>query len=199
MQNNHECNRQTFSALVPERVGRELYAPGFFAAVDAGVGSVMCAFNRVNDTFNCQSHAGLQSLLKAEGKFAGWVVTDWGAQHELFASANGGLDQQMEWVQNANTTRYGQPGFASEAFRHGLANGSVPMARLDDMARRILTPMYALGLVDDPPAPPHNTTTVTRSAENDALALKLAEASMVGSWFIQPRLVLPVIAEQGSP
>ncbi len=34
--NNHECNRESFSANVPERVGRELYAPGFFAAVDAG-------------------------------------------------------------------------------------------------------------------------------------------------------------------
>eukprot|EP01049_Picozoa_sp_SAG25_P009127 SAG25_NODE_878_length_4974_cov_1.376615_6_plen_122_part_00 len=41
--NNHECNRQSFSANVAERVGRELYTPGFFAAVDAGVGSVMCA------------------------------------------------------------------------------------------------------------------------------------------------------------
>jgi hypothetical protein len=41
--NNQECNRQSFSANVAERVGRELYTPGFFAAVDAGVGSVMCA------------------------------------------------------------------------------------------------------------------------------------------------------------
>eukprot|EP01043_Picozoa_sp_COSAG02_P065305 COSAG02_NODE_9811_length_2103_cov_1.258483_2_plen_87_part_00 len=37
----------------------------------------MCAFNRVNDTFNCQSRNGLQSLLKDDGKFDGWVVTDW--------------------------------------------------------------------------------------------------------------------------
>ena len=177
--NNHECNRESFSANVPERVGRELYAPGFFAAVDAGVGSVMCAFNRVNDTFNCQSHGGLQSLLKDDGGFKGWVVTDWGAQHDLLPSANGGLDQQMEWVQNANTTRYGQPGFASAAFRQALSNGSVPMARLDDMALRILTPMYALGLVDDPPQPAHSTRTVTRSDANDALALKIAEESIV--------------------
>ena len=77
------CNRESFSANVPERVGRELYAPGFFAAVDAGVGSVMCAFNRVNDSFSCQSQSALQSLLKDDGGFKGWVVTDWGAQHDL--------------------------------------------------------------------------------------------------------------------
>eukprot|EP01047_Picozoa_sp_COSAG01_P038347 COSAG01_NODE_3107_length_6575_cov_3.080296_7_plen_86_part_00 len=66
----------------------------------------------------------------------------------------------MEWVQDANKTRYGQPGFASTDFKAALANGSVPLARLDDMATRILTPMYALGLVDDPPAATHATTTV---------------------------------------
>jgi beta-glucosidase len=65
--NNHECNRETFSANVPERVGRELYAPGFLAAVDAGVGSVMCAFNRVNDSFACESDGALQKLLKDDG------------------------------------------------------------------------------------------------------------------------------------
>ena len=173
--NNHECNRQTFSANVPERVGRELYAPGFLAAVDAGVGSVMCAFNRVNDTFSCQNHGALQSLLKDDGGFKGWVVTDWGAQHDLIPSANGGLDQEMEWVQNANTTRYGQPGFASASFLAAIANGSVPAARLDDMAMRVLTPMYALGLVDDPPGEAQNTKANARSAIRDALATKLAE------------------------
>ena len=58
--NNHECNRQTYSANVDERTGRELYAPAFLAAVDAGVGSVMCAFNRVNNTFSCL-HLGRSS------------------------------------------------------------------------------------------------------------------------------------------
>jgi len=73
--NNHEVNRQTFSANVDERTGRELYTPAFFAAVDAGVGSFMCAFNRVNNTFSCQNEGVLTSLLKKDGGFRGWVVT----------------------------------------------------------------------------------------------------------------------------
>ena len=149
---------------------RELYFPGFEAAVNAGVGSVMCSFNRVNDTFACQNKGSLQKLLKDDGGFDGWVVTDWGAQHELQPSANNGLDQEMEWVQNANKTRYGQPGFASAEFREALSNGSVPMSRLDDMATRILTPMYALGLVDDPPAEAQDTAANTRSDEVCALS-----------------------------
>jgi beta-glucosidase-like glycosyl hydrolase len=119
--NNHECNRESVSANVGERTGREMYAPAFLAAVNAGVGSLMCAFNRVNNTFACQNPLALQRLLKDVGGFRGWVVTDWGAQHDSIPSANAGLDQEMEWVQNANKTRYNTPGFASEDFRAALS------------------------------------------------------------------------------
>lgn len=40
--NSQETNRSSMSSNVDERVGRELYAPPYAAAVDAGVGSVMC-------------------------------------------------------------------------------------------------------------------------------------------------------------
>jgi len=43
--NSQETNRSGMSANVDERVGRELYVPPYKAAVDAGVGSVMCSFN----------------------------------------------------------------------------------------------------------------------------------------------------------
>lgn len=43
--NSQETNRSGMSANVDERVARELYVPPYKAAVDAGVGSVMCSFN----------------------------------------------------------------------------------------------------------------------------------------------------------
>ena len=51
------------------------------------------------------------------GGFRGWVVTDWGAQHDSVLAANSGLDQEMEWNQGSNTTRYGQIGFANKQFK----------------------------------------------------------------------------------
>ena len=63
-------------------------------------------------------------------------------------------------------------------FLAAIANGSVPASRIDDMAMRVLTPMYALGLVDDPPREAQNTTAGTRSPKRDALALKLDESSI---------------------
>lgn len=44
--NNQEFNRNTVSANVGERALRELYYAPFAAAVDAGVGSAMCSYNR---------------------------------------------------------------------------------------------------------------------------------------------------------
>ena len=41
--NSQETNRSGVSSNVAERVGRELYGPPYAAAVDAGVGTVMCS------------------------------------------------------------------------------------------------------------------------------------------------------------
>jgi len=51
--NSQETNRSGMSANVDERVARELYVPPYKAAVDAGVGSVMCSFNVGSPDF-CQ-------------------------------------------------------------------------------------------------------------------------------------------------
>ena len=178
--NNHEVNRQTFSANVDERTGRELYAPAFFAAVDAGVGSLMCAFNRVNNTFSCQNEEVLTSLLKHDGGFRGWVVTDWGAQHDSIPSVLAGLDQQMEWVQDANFTRYHTIGFANPDFRAALLNGTVPSSRLDDMVTRMVEPMLALGMVSNPPQPStQNTESNAQSQAHFKLAVEIAKQSTV--------------------
>lgn len=60
-----------------------------------------------------------------------------------------------------------------------VQQGTVPESRLNDMVRRILVPMYALGLMDDQPKPEHNRSTNARSPEHDALARQLGEQSIV--------------------
>lgn len=62
--NNQEFNRTTVSANVGERAQWEIYYPGFQAAIDAGVGSIMCSYNRVNDTWACENEQTLNVDLK---------------------------------------------------------------------------------------------------------------------------------------
>ena len=59
------------SSNVPERAGRELYAPPYAAAVDAGVGTVMCSFNRVNNTYACENAGALERWLLAPASAGG--------------------------------------------------------------------------------------------------------------------------------
>jgi len=71
--NSQETQRSGMSSNVEERVGRELYEAPYKAAVDAGVGSVMCSFNRINTTWSCANSASLQTWLKEDLGFDGFV------------------------------------------------------------------------------------------------------------------------------
>jgi beta-glucosidase len=72
--NNQELNRTLTSANVDQRTAQEIYYRPFRAAVDAGVLSAMCSYNRINNTYACQ-HEGSLSMLK-EG-WEGFIMSDW--------------------------------------------------------------------------------------------------------------------------
>ncbi|MEO6313725.1 MAG: glycoside hydrolase family 3 N-terminal domain-containing protein [Chitinophagaceae bacterium] len=79
-----EAGRHTFNAVVDEKDLRETYLYAFKKLVDAGVESVMCAYNRVNGEPCCTGQTLLQSVLRKEWKFHGHVVTDCGALDDVF-------------------------------------------------------------------------------------------------------------------
>lgn len=79
-----EEGRHTFNAIVDEKDLRETYLYAFKALVDAGVESVMCGYNRVNDQPCCTGNILLQNILRNEWKFKGHVVTDCGALDDIF-------------------------------------------------------------------------------------------------------------------
>lgn len=159
--NEQEVDRMTSSSEVDERTLREIYLPPFEAALDAGVGSVMCAYNRIASVHACEN-APLLSLLKDDLGFDGFVLSDWGATHSTAPSANAGLDMEMSGegyfgIPQAQPARFGP------ALKAAVQRGEVSQARLDDMVRRIVTPMFRLGLFEHPPA-------VRGSAASDAVA-----------------------------
>jgi beta-glucosidase len=77
--NNQEYNRDSVSENVPSRAMFELYYQPFAAAVDAGVGSAMCSYNRINNTYACENNSTLPTLKGMYG-FDGWVMSDWGGK-----------------------------------------------------------------------------------------------------------------------
>ena len=172
-----------------ERTRWEVYMPPFEAAVRAGVGSVMCAYNRINGTAACADHQTLVADLKGTLGFGGWVMSDWVATHSAVASAVGGLDQEMPLPLHFNRLGLGL----------GLHEGSLSRQELSAKAARILTAMFAAGLFDRPPdgslasnvtSPTHarlarslaaNSTVLLRNAPRPAPASAAASPSAASS------------------
>jgi beta-glucosidase len=116
----------------------ELYLWPFADAVRAGVGSVMCSYQQVNNSYGCQNSKLMNDLLKGELGFQGFVMSDWQAQHAGAASAVAGLDMSMpgDTVFNSGLSFWGAN------LTLAVLNGTVPAYRVDDMAMRIMAAFF---------------------------------------------------------
>jgi beta-glucosidase len=84
----------SFNIVIDPQTLHEVYLQPFVAAVNAGVSSVMCSYNRINGPFACDNANTLQTLLKGELGFKGFVTSDWGGVHSVLF-INHGLDMEM--------------------------------------------------------------------------------------------------------
>ena len=145
-----EHDRAQSSSNVEDRTEHEIYAAPFLRSVMAGVTSVMCSYNLVNGRYACENNSTLNGILKGEFGFQGFVMSDWGATPSTI-SAITGLDMTMpgDITFNSGTSYFGANLTAY------VQNGTIPEARVDDMATRILAGWYLLGQ-DSPNYPPTN-------------------------------------------
>jgi beta-glucosidase len=159
---------------------RAVHLPPFAAAVNRGVGSVMISFSSWNGTKLHGSKYLVTDLLKGELGFTGFTVSDWAAidqldgrtgftQAEVVTSINAGLDMIM--VPNDWQTFLGY-------LRAAVQAGQIPMARIDDANRRILTKKFELGLFERPYADRTYAGTIG-SAAHRALAREAVRKSQV--------------------
>ncbi|KAI1103857.1 glycoside hydrolase family 3 protein [Jackrogersella minutella] len=138
--NEQELNRETISSNLDDRTMHELYLWPFADAVHANVASVMCSYNKINGTWACENPYVLDTLLKKELGFQGYMMTDWNAQHSTVPAATAGLDMTMPGSDfNGGSIYWGSK------LTQAVSSGEVPQSRLDDMARRILAAWYLLG------------------------------------------------------
>lgn len=74
---------ESVSSNIDDKTMHELYLWPFADAVHAGSASVMCSYQRINNTYGCHNQKTQNGLLKTELGFEGFVVSDWGAQRML--------------------------------------------------------------------------------------------------------------------
>jgi beta-glucosidase len=176
-----EAGREYNTGEVTERTLREVYLPPFKAAVDAGLETVMTAFNDIN---GMPSHANpylTRDILREEWGFDGIVVSDYTGIKELLnhgiaatpleagvASLKAGVDIDM----------------LSNIFLmlpEAIKNGELDESLVDEAVRRVLVAKYRLGLFEDPyrycDAEREKADLLT--AEHRRAARELAHESMV--------------------
>ena len=143
--NDQETDRSSLDVRIDPAAARESDLLAFEIAIERGhPGAVMCAYNRVNGVYACENRWLLGAVLKEDWRYPGFVMSDWGATHSTVAAALAGLDHESGAQLDAHE-------FFGPSLAQAVAEGRAPQARLDDMARRILTSIYAASLVDDPP------------------------------------------------
>src|SRR5580765_460533 len=82
------------SVVIDPQTLREIYVAPFVDAVNAGVSSIMCSYNKLNGTHACGNRGILVDILRNELGFKGFVTSDWGATHAP-SFINNGLDMEM--------------------------------------------------------------------------------------------------------
>ncbi len=174
--NAQETGRFVVSSNIGDAEARTSDLLAFqFAIERSDPHSVMCAYNRVNGDYACENDWLLNTVLKKDWGYKGYVMSDWGADHSSAKAANAGLDQE-----SAGEAFDKQPFFGAP-LKADLAAGAVSQARIDDMARRVLRALFASGAVDHP---------VTKPATNHLPAAMLAAHAKITQADAEEAIVL---------
>ena len=177
----------------------EVYLPPYRAGIDAGALTVMSAFNSLNGIPMTANHSMLTDLLRKQWRFQGFVVSDWGAVHELLghsvvldsgtAAAHAlmaGVDMDMEG--NLYSTQLADL----------VRSGQIPISAIDEAARRVLRVKFEMGLFEHPYTP--HSSTYEPTAEKRQLARDAAAQTLVllKNNTLADKSVLPLNLNEGS-
>ena len=141
--NNQELDRKNVNVEVSKRALHEIYLKGFRAAVcEAGVYSVMGAYNRYENQFCCHNKYLVCDVLKGKWGFDGVYLSDWAGTHSTKEAVNDGLDLEMGTEKPYNEF------YLADAFAKMIEEHPKAEEKLDDKVRRILRMMLKIHKLD---------------------------------------------------
>lgn len=185
------------TAEISERMMRRDFLPPFKAAIDEGAMTIMPGHNDVNGIPVHASRQILTDIIKREYGFPGFYITDMcdvenlstSGIHRITAnhkeaverSINAGIDMHMYSFK-------GQDRFI-DYMKELVREGKVPVERVDDAVRRILTVKFELGLFENRYV---DTRRKPDTKEAKAVALEAARQSIV----LLKNKMLPLTSEK---
>ncbi|MDE6581523.1 MAG: glycoside hydrolase family 3 C-terminal domain-containing protein, partial [Duncaniella sp.] len=178
-----EWNRHTFNARdIDPRDLRETYLPAFKKLVDAGVGQVMCAYNRYEGEPCCSSKKLLQQILRNEWGYDKIIVSDCWAIRDFIS----------DWAHNTHPSAAAasadavisgtdlECGPVYKDLGKALQQGLITEAQIDESLRKLLMARYEMGELFPDLHTPWDTISlsIVDSEPHKAIALDMARQSM---------------------
>jgi beta-glucosidase len=164
--NNQEIERSRGSSEIDERTLREIYLSQFEMVVkEANPWTVMCSYNRINGIYASENYFLLKDILKGEWDYEGVVVSDWGANHTIVESVEGGLDLEMP----------GPAKYYGNLLMDAVNTWQIEETDIDSAARRLLKMILKSGKMDSTVSLPQGSV---NTREHQSLAKEVAEEAI---------------------
>ena len=186
---------------VSDQEMREIHLTGYLPALEAGVGSIMPSYSKVNGTYMHINKDLLNGLLKTELGFKGFIVSDWAAlermvghpdyKKNIVTGINAGIDMVMVpgAVPDGNESYQNFINLLTESIKEGLISED----RINDAVARILKIKFEIGLFEKPFAD-RSLLSKVGSKEHRAIARDAVKQSLV---VLKNNGVLPISKDLG--
>ena len=177
--NSMENARFTVDITIDERSLHEVYLPHFKRVADAGVASVMSAYNSVNGKWCGENSVLLNDILRKEWQWKGFVTSDFVfGLRDAVKSVKAGLNIEMPFRQQREL-----------ALASAVADGTLEMSVVDLRVRETLAAFLRFRHVFGEVSSAAGAARILASDEHIALAHEAAIASMV---LVRNENLLPV-------
>lgn len=163
--NSMENTRFKVNVKIDERALHEIYLPHFKTTLDAGVATVMSAYNQFNGEYCGQHHGLLTDILRGEWGFTGFVHSDWVMGLYKPYAVSAGLD-----IENPEPQIWGDKLLAA------VETGHIAPFVIDRACRNILRTQYRFACAPDPI--PDYGMDIVACSQHIALAREAAEKSI---------------------
>lgn len=173
--NNQELWRHTIDVHMSERALREIYLPGFKAAVqEAGVNTLMGSYNKFRGQWASQNYYLLTHILRKEWGFKGIVMSDWDAVNNTAQAVWNGLDLEMgtdlHMLPNPDYSKF----YMADTLASLVKAGKISEYLINEKVKRILYIMFKTNMMNGvKPKGEYNTK------EHQQAARKIAEEGIV--------------------
>jgi len=186
-----EAGREYNTTDMSEIRLRQVYLPPYKAAVEAGAATIMSAFNALNGVPATANRFLMQTVLRDEWGFNGFVVSDYTAVMELVnhgIALDAAVATRKAFLAGVDVDMMSH--FYDTQLPELVKTGQVPMSAVDEAVRRVLRVKFALGLFEHPYA--RGTEVTAAVPEHRPVVRKAAEESFV---LLKNDSVLPFSAE----